>query len=165
MGTRDKNMSMKKFKEIEFECKLGPADLLHALPVSEVDDWEECLGLDRANLESTKQIIGDLEHVTLGIVGSPNVGKSSVMNRLVGKKITRTSITPGATKYFQTYNVSEKVTLCDCPGLVFPAFGISYAEQVVCGAFPISQVQEPYTVVGHLALNSDVIKSLKLDRM
>merc|ERR1712178_66325 len=162
-------MSMKKFRELEYNCKLGPADLLKSLPIEDIDDWEEVLGIDRASIfdkvKNFKEIENkNLEHVTLGILGSPNVGKSSVMNRLVGKKITRTSITPGATKYFQTYNVSEKVTLCDCPGLIFPAYGISYAEQVMCGAFPISQVQEPYTIVGQLALNSDLVKSLKLDR-
>lgn len=181
---RDKNMNMKKFRELEYNCKLGPADLLEALPVEDVDDWDEVLGEARVCLHDKTKFkkidmtdfknklndpslplgFEDEEHLTLGILGSPNVGKSSVMNRLVGKKITRTSITPGATKYFQTYNVSKKVTLCDCPGLVFPAYGISYAQQVMCGAFPISQVQEPYTIVGQLALNSNIIQCLKLDR-
>ena len=46
--------------------------------------------------------------------------------------------------------------------MVFPAHSITYAEQVLSGAFPISQVQEPYTVVGHLASHSNLIEALNL---
>lgn len=53
--------------------------------------------------------------------GFPNVGKSSVINSLVGKKVVSVSRTPGHTKYFQTYYLTQTVKLCDCPGLVFPS--------------------------------------------
>ncbi|XP_029694591.1 guanine nucleotide-binding protein-like 1 isoform X2 [Takifugu rubripes] len=41
--------------------------------------------------------------LTLGCIGFPNVGKSSVINSLVGRKVVSVSRTPGHTKYFQTY--------------------------------------------------------------
>lgn len=53
--------------------------------------------------------------------GFPNVGKSSVLNSLVGRKVVSVSRTPGHTKYFQTYYLTSTVKLCDCPGLVFPS--------------------------------------------
>lgn len=53
--------------------------------------------------------------------GFPNVGKSSVLNSLVGRKVVSVSRTPGHTKYFQTYYLTPTVKLCDCPGLVFPS--------------------------------------------
>ena len=53
--------------------------------------------------------------------GFPNVGKSSVINSLVGRKVVSVSRTPGRTKYFQTYYLTPTVKLCDCPGLVFPS--------------------------------------------
>lgn len=53
--------------------------------------------------------------------GFPNVGKSSVINSLVGRKVVSVSRTPGHTKYFQTYYLTQTVKLCDCPGLVFPS--------------------------------------------
>lgn len=53
--------------------------------------------------------------------GFPNVGKSSVINSLVGRKVVSVSRTPGHTKYFQTYYLTPTVKLCDCPGLVFPS--------------------------------------------
>lgn len=54
--------------------------------------------------------------------GFPNVGKSSVINSLVGRKVVSVSRTPGHTKYFQTYYLTKTVKLCDCPGLVFPSY-------------------------------------------
>ncbi|KAI3361158.1 hypothetical protein L3Q82_013362, partial [Scortum barcoo] len=59
--------------------------------------------------------------LTLGCIGFPNVGKSSVINSLVGRKVVSVSRTPGHTKYFQTYYLTQTVKLCDCPGLVFPS--------------------------------------------
>lgn len=49
------------------------------------------------------------------------MGKSSVINSLVGRKVVSVSRTPGHTKYFQTYYLTKTVKLCDCPGLVFPS--------------------------------------------
>lgn len=55
------------------------------------------------------------------LTGFPNVGKSSLMNGLVGRKVVSVSRTPGHTKYFQTYFLTPTVRLCDCPGLIFPS--------------------------------------------
>lgn len=59
--------------------------------------------------------------LSFSYTGFPNVGKSSVINSLVGKKVVSVSRTPGHTKYFQTYYLTKTVKLCDCPGLVFPS--------------------------------------------
>lgn len=58
--------------------------------------------------------------LTVGCVGFPNVGKSSLMNALMGRKVVSVSKTPGHTKHFQTIFLTNTVRLCDCPGLVFP---------------------------------------------
>lgn len=52
------------------------------------------------------------------------------------------SSTPGKTKHFQTIHLSEKVLLCDCPGLVFPNFASTKAELVCNGILPIDQLRE-----------------------
>lgn len=62
------------------------------------------------------------QHITLGFTGYPNVGKSSVLNSIVGHKVVSVSRTPGHTKHFQTIHLTPTVRLCDCPGLVFPSY-------------------------------------------
>jgi large subunit GTPase 1 len=52
----------------------------------------------------------------VGLVGYPNVGKSSTINAIFGAKKTAVAPTPGKTKHFQTLNVSPTLCLCDCPG-------------------------------------------------
>ncbi|RDL35228.1 Ribosome biogenesis GTPase [Venustampulla echinocandica] len=78
----------------------------------------------------------------IGLVGYPNVGKSSTINALIGAKKVSVSSTPGKTKHFQTIHLSDKVLLCDCPGLVFPNFATTKADLVCNGILPIDQLRE-----------------------
>ncbi|CAO1633735.1 unnamed protein product [Parajaminaea phylloscopi] len=92
---------------------------------------------------------GTPSQLVVGLVGYPNVGKSSTINALLGSKKVSVSATPGKTKHFQTLPFSERVTLCDCPGLVFPQFATSTGELVVDGVLPIDQMRE-YTAPAEL---------------
>ncbi|KAI1810160.1 P-loop containing nucleoside triphosphate hydrolase protein [Poronia punctata] len=90
--------------------------------------------------------------VQIGLVGYPNVGKSSTINTLIGAKKVSVSATPGKTKHFQTIHLSDKVILCDCPGLVFPNFATTKADLVCNGVLPIDQLREytgPAALVTH----------------
>lgn len=78
----------------------------------------------------------------IGLVGYPNVGKSSTINALVGSKKVSVSATPGKTKHFQTIHLSPKILLCDCPGLVFPNFAYTNGELVCNGVLPVDQLRE-----------------------
>ena len=71
--------------------------------------------------------------VTVGLTGYPNVGKSSTINALFGSKKTAVAPTPGKTKHFQTLNITDHMTLCDCPGLVLPKYAQSKSEMVAAG--------------------------------
>ena len=82
------------------------------------------------------------DKLTVGLVGYPNVGKSSTINALLGSKKVSVSATPGKTKHFQTLPFTSKVTLCDCPGLVFPQFVHTEADMVCDGVLPIDQMRE-----------------------
>ncbi|XP_068614791.1 guanine nucleotide-binding protein-like 1 [Brachionichthys hirsutus] len=99
--------------------------------------------------------------LTLGCVGFPNVGKSSVINSLVGRKVVSVSRTPGHTKYFQTYYLTPTVKLCDCPGLVFPSC-VNKELQILAGIYPVSQLREPYSSVGYLCERTSFLSVLKL---
>ncbi|KZT02400.1 P-loop containing nucleoside triphosphate hydrolase protein [Laetiporus sulphureus 93-53] len=80
--------------------------------------------------------------LVVGLVGYPNVGKSSTINALLGEKKVSVSSTPGKTKHFQTINLSPTLMLCDCPGLVFPQFTTTKADLVCDGVLPIDQMRE-----------------------
>ncbi|ODV91454.1 hypothetical protein CANCADRAFT_11754, partial [Tortispora caseinolytica NRRL Y-17796] len=78
----------------------------------------------------------------IGLVGYPNVGKSSTINALTKAKKVSVSATPGKTKHFQTIHLTDQIILCDCPGLVFPNFALSRAELVCNGVLPIDQLRD-----------------------
>ena len=56
------------------------------------------------------------------IVGVPNVGKSSLINRLSGKRSAKTEDRPGVTRSKQWIPVSESILLLDTPGILWPKF-------------------------------------------
>jgi ribosome biogenesis GTPase A len=56
------------------------------------------------------------------IVGIPNVGKSTLINQLAGKKIAATGDKPGVTKGQQWIKVGTELDLLDTPGILWPKF-------------------------------------------
>lgn len=60
--------------------------------------------------------------VRLMILGIPNVGKSTLINRLAGTKATRTANTPGHTRGKQWVRLQDGMDLLDTPGVLWPKF-------------------------------------------
>jgi ribosome biogenesis GTPase A len=56
------------------------------------------------------------------ISGIPNVGKSTFINSLTKKKVTKTGNTPGITKQLQWIRIHPKIELLDSPGVLWPKF-------------------------------------------
>ncbi|KAJ8047251.1 Guanine nucleotide-binding protein-like 3-like [Holothuria leucospilota] len=56
--------------------------------------------------------------ISVGVVGFPNVGKSSVINSLKRKKACSVGDTPGVTKSMQEVVMAKNIKLLDCPGVV-----------------------------------------------
>ena len=54
------------------------------------------------------------------ILGVPNVGKSTLINRLVGKKAAPTGDKPGITKKLNWIRINDKLELLDTPGILEP---------------------------------------------
>ena len=77
--------------------------------------------------EITKKINSDREKKGLKprkarvvVIGAPNVGKSTLINKLVGKKAVRTGNTPGVTKSLSWIRINNDVELLDSPGILWP---------------------------------------------
>ena len=54
------------------------------------------------------------------VVGIPNVGKSTLINRLAGKKVTNIGNKPGITKNLSCIRVNDNIELLDTPGILWP---------------------------------------------
>ncbi|KAL7397206.1 hypothetical protein ABVT39_018479 [Epinephelus coioides] len=88
--------------------------------------------------------------LTVGLVGYPNVGKSSTINTIFRNKKVSVSATPGHTKHFQTLYVESGLCLCDCPGLVMPSFVSTKAEMICSGILPIDQMRDHVPAICHV---------------
>jgi len=122
------------------------------------EEIEKCKILTREELiDLFKKVHEGIEKykegvTTIGMVGYPNVGKSSTINALMQSKKVAVSDTPGKTKHYQTLFVDEALVLCDCPGLVFPSFVSTKGDLILNGVLPIDHMRdhnEPISLVVH----------------
>ena len=58
--------------------------------------------------------------ITTMVVGIPNVGKSTIINILAGKKVAKTGNEPAVTKGQQRINIGDGIFLLDTPGVLWP---------------------------------------------
>ena len=121
--------------------KEGEVPLLSSLPGGEEAEGEE------ESTEQERPVHPDATKVTIGLVGYPNVGKSSTINALFGAKKVGVSAQPGKTKHFQTLHLDEDTILCDCPGLVFPTIMNTRADLVANGILPVDRIRDPITAM------------------
>ena len=97
---------------------------------------------ERIVIEGKKKKI---DRPRVGVLGYPNVGKSSVINALKGKKSARTSAESGFTKGKQYLRAGD-ILLIDSPG-VFPAIKESLTDRAMVGVIDYAKVKNPDLIV------------------
>lgn len=99
-----------------------------------------------ALLHSTQN---DKKQISVGIIGYPNVGKSSLINTLSGQKVSHVSPVPGETKVWQYVTLFKKIYLIDCPGVVYESHD-SEAQKVLKGVVRAEKLENPEEYIPYL---------------
>lgn len=84
----------------------------------------------------------DKKQISVGLIGYPNVGKSSVINTLRSKKVCKVAPIAGETKVWQYITLMKRIYLIDCPGIVYPSAETD-TEKVLKGVVRVELVQNP----------------------
>ncbi len=100
--------------------KAIPVDTLKGKGINKI--IEECKNETKEKMEALIKK-GRIERpIRIMIVGIPNVGKSSLINKLTGRKSTQTGDKPGVTKGKQWVKLKGNLELLDTPGILWPKF-------------------------------------------
>ncbi|XP_072394347.1 LOW QUALITY PROTEIN: uncharacterized protein Ns2 [Diabrotica undecimpunctata] len=84
----------------------------------------------------------DKKQISVGFIGYPNVGKSSVINTLRSKKVCKVAPIAGETKVWQYITLMKRIYLIDCPGVVYPSAETD-SEKVLKGVVRVELVNNP----------------------
>lgn len=85
----------------------------------------------------------DRKQISVGLVGGPNTGKSSIINTLLKKKVCTVAPIPGETKVWQYVSLMKRIYLIDCPGVVPPCSTDTPADLVLRGVVRVEKVEHP----------------------
>mmetsp|Transcript_22713 Transcript_22713/g.90978 ORF Transcript_22713/g.90978 Transcript_22713/m.90978 type:complete len:544 (-) Transcript_22713:163-1794(-) len=93
-------------------------------------------------LRQYKRLHDDKKSISCGLIGYPNVGKSSVINMLKGEKVVNVAPIPGETKVWQYITLFKNVFLVDCPGIVHESHANSEIDSVLKGVVRVESLKD-----------------------
>jgi len=121
MDLCDKNETIKWMKYYEEKgYKVIGVDLMNNQSVTNIVKITNEIMSEKNQIREDKGLLKRRTRVL--IVGIPNAGKSTLINRLVGKKATTVGNKPGVTKCLSWIRINESLELLDTPGILWPKF-------------------------------------------
>lgn len=93
-------------------------------------------------LRQFSRLRSDKQNVSVGFVGYPNVGKSSVINTLRTKQVCKTAPVPGETKVWQYITLTKRIFLIDCPGVVYHHTTDTDTDAVLKGVVRVANLDD-----------------------
>lgn len=94
-------------------------------------------------LRQFSKLHSDRKQVSVGLIGYPNTGKSSIINTLRGKKVATIAPIPGETKVWQYVTLMKRIYLIDCPGIVPQNHHDSPEDLLLRGVVRVENVEHP----------------------
>ena len=129
-------------KETQKICKeLQPSIMISATKHLGVSKLRERIHIEATRLKK--------KEVVVGVLGYPNVGKSSLINALKGRKSAPTSPLSGHTKSLQRIRVGKRILLMDTPGVIpyDEPKEENFIKHAVIGSIDYTHIREPDIVV------------------
>lgn len=129
----------------------GAREVIQAIKLAFKDKQEEMLSRGRR-----------IREARVMVAGVPNIGKSTFLNCLVGKKIAQTGAKPGITRGKQWVRVREDIEFMDTPGLMWPKVhskeqGLKLALLDIVGERAYDQHEVALYLIGCLAAKAPQI--------
>jgi nuclear GTP-binding protein len=94
-------------------------------------------------LRQFSSLHSDRKQISVGFIGYPNTGKSSIINTLRKKKVCTVAPIPGETKVWQYITLMKRIYLIDCPGVVPPNNNDTEEDILLRGVVRVENVQNP----------------------
>ncbi|KAG8760178.1 GTPase required for pre-60S ribosomal subunit nuclear export and maturation [Ceratobasidium sp. 428] len=103
----------------------------------------------------------DKKQISVGFIGYPNVGKSSVINCLKKGRVCRVAPIPGETKVWQYITLMRRIYLIDCPGIVPVSAKDSQTDTVLKGVVRVENLATPSE---HIPALLNRVRTIYLER-
>ncbi|OCH93004.1 NGP1NT-domain-containing protein [Obba rivulosa] len=112
-------------------------------------------------LRQFSQLHSDKKQISVGLVGYPNVGKSSVINTIKSSKVCTVAPVPGETKVWQYITLTKRIYLIDCPGIVPTSAKDTQTSTVLKGVVRVEALSTPSD---HIPALMERVKPIYLSR-
>lgn len=94
-------------------------------------------------LRQFSKLHSDKKQISVGFIGYPNTGKSSIINTLRKKKVCNVAPVPGETKIWQYITLMKRIYLIDCPGIVYPSPDDTDSDIILKGVVRVENIKNP----------------------